>query len=101
MLHLDIPFALVGIDHIVFPVDVMPRARAFYRDVLGCGPGYTYPAIGMEPVWTGNALIVLWDNPPRCRHCRAARGGWSQHRSRLHRHIALCPARHARPFGPA
>ena len=47
MLHPDIPFALVGIDHIVFPVDVMPRARAFYRDVLGCAPGYTYPAIGM------------------------------------------------------
>ena len=55
------PFTLVGIDHVVFLVDDMPRAMAFYRDVLGCVPGYTYPALGMEQVWAGAALIVLWD----------------------------------------
>ena len=55
------PFTLVGIDHVVFLVDDMPRALAFYRDVLGCVPGYTYPALGMEQVWAGAALIVLWD----------------------------------------
>jgi glyoxylase I family protein len=59
--HLAIPFALVGIDHVVFLVDDMPRAMAFYRDVLGCAPGYSYPALGMEQVWAGAALIVLWD----------------------------------------
>ena len=58
---MPIPFTLVGIDHVVFVVDDMPRAMAFYRDVLGCVRGYTYPALGMEQVWAGAALIVLWD----------------------------------------
>ena len=55
------PFTLVGLDHVVFLVDDMPRALAFYGNVLGCVPGYTYPALGMEQVWCGSALIVLWD----------------------------------------
>lgn len=55
------PFTLVGIDHIVFLVDDMIKAMAFYADVLGAVPGYTYPALGMEQVWCGSALIVLWD----------------------------------------
>lgn len=55
------PFTLVGIDHVVFLVDDMPRAMAFYADVLGAVPGYTYPTLGMEQVWCGSALIVLWD----------------------------------------
>ncbi|WP_377508894.1 VOC family protein [Octadecabacter sp. R77987] len=61
MTHRAIPFSLVGIDHVVFLVDDMARAMAFYRDVLGCAPGYSYPALGMEQVWAGAALIVLWD----------------------------------------
>ncbi len=55
------PFTLVGLDHIVFLVDDMPRAVQFYGQVLGCVPGYSYPALGMEQVWSGSALIVLWD----------------------------------------
>ncbi|QQA42507.1 VOC family protein [Pelagovum pacificum] len=55
------PFTLVGIDHVVFLVDDMDVAMAFYQGVLGCQPGYSYPALGMEQVWTGAALIVLWD----------------------------------------
>lgn len=55
------PFTLVGIDHVVFYVDDMPKALAFYHDVLGCVPGYSYPTLGMEQVWAGAALIVLWD----------------------------------------
>lgn len=58
---MSIPFTLVGIDHVVFLVDDMDRAMAFYRDVLGCQPGYSYPDMGMEQVWAGSALIVLWD----------------------------------------
>lgn len=55
------PFTLVGIDHVVFLVDDLGRARDWYGAVLGCVPGYSYPAIGMEQVWCGSALIVLWD----------------------------------------
>ncbi|MDO1584584.1 VOC family protein [Rhizobium oryzicola] len=55
------PFLPVGIDHVVFLVDDLERAMRFYRDVLGCRPGYTYPALGMEQVWFGSSLIVLWD----------------------------------------
>lgn len=55
------PFSLVGIDHIVFIVDDMPKALAFYENVLGCSIGYSYPTMGMEQVWCGAALIVLWD----------------------------------------
>ena len=55
------PFTLSGIDHVVFLVDDMARALWFYREVLGCQPGYSYPALGMEQVWAGMALIVLWD----------------------------------------
>jgi len=55
------PFSLVGIDHVVFLVDDMAKALAFYEDVLGCQRGYSYPDIGMEQVWAGAALIVLWD----------------------------------------
>jgi glyoxylase I family protein len=56
-----IPFSLVGIDHVVLLVDDMNRALDFYHDVLGCQPGYSYPALGMEQVWCGSSLIVLWD----------------------------------------
>ncbi len=55
------PFTLVGIDHVVLLVDDMKKARAFYYDVLGCVHGYSYPDLGMEQVWAGAALIVLWD----------------------------------------
>jgi catechol 2,3-dioxygenase-like lactoylglutathione lyase family enzyme len=55
------PFAIVGIDHVVFLVDDMRVALEFYQEVLGCRIGYRYPAMGMEQVWAGSALIVLWD----------------------------------------
>ena len=55
------PFSLVGLDHVVFLVDDMEKALGFYMGVLGCQPGYSYPALGMEQVWCGTELIVLWD----------------------------------------
>ncbi|MCX7888609.1 MAG: VOC family protein [Rhodobacteraceae bacterium] len=55
------PFTLVGLDHVVLLVDDMQTALAFYRGVLGCADGYSYPALGMEQLWCGAALIVLWD----------------------------------------
>lgn len=61
MPNTQIPFSLVGLDHIVFLIDDMDRALSFYTNVLGCQHGYSYPALGMEQLWCGNALIVLWD----------------------------------------
>ena len=55
------PFSLIGIDHVVYLVDDMARAIEFYTAVLGCVPGYSYPALGMEQLWCGASLIVLWD----------------------------------------
>ena len=77
MPHRAIPFALVGIDHVVFLVDDMQKALTFYRDVLGCAPGYSYPAMGMEQVWAGAALIVLWDttHPGAARAVPPVAGG--------------------------
>lgn len=61
MTNSNIPFSLVGIDHVVFLVDDMPKALTFYEEVLGARIGYSYPTLGMEQVWCGAALIVLWD----------------------------------------
>ncbi len=61
MPHRDIPFSLVGLDHVVFLVDDLDRAVRWYKDVLGCPVGYVYPDLGMVQVWAGAALIVLWD----------------------------------------
>ena len=58
---MNTPFTLAGIDHVVFLVNDMTKALDFYQNFLGCFPGYSYPALGMEQVWAGNALIVLWD----------------------------------------
>lgn len=55
------PFSLVGLDHVVFLVDDMQKALDFYGNVLGATIGYSYPGLGMEQVWCGSALIVLWD----------------------------------------
>jgi len=41
--------------------DDLDKAANRYADVLGCQPGYPYPTLGMEQVWCGAALIVLWD----------------------------------------
>lgn len=57
----EIPFTLAGIDHVVFLVTDLEKAMEFYREVLGCQIGYAYPQLGMEQVWCGNSLIVLWD----------------------------------------
>ncbi|MBT8389118.1 MAG: VOC family protein [Altererythrobacter sp.] len=57
----SLPFSLVGIDHVVFLVDDMQKALKFYEEVLGAHIGYSYPTLGMEQVWCGSALIVLWD----------------------------------------
>ena len=59
--HQTVPFTLAGLDHVVFLVDDLDRAVTWYREVLGCQHGYSYPDLGMEQVWAGLSLIVLWD----------------------------------------
>jgi len=55
------PFSFVGIDHAALIVNGMDKALASYLEVLGRVRGYSYPALGMEQVWCGAALIALWD----------------------------------------
>jgi len=55
------PITLTGLDHVVFLVDDMAKALEFYTGFLGCPQGFSYPALGMEQVWAGTELIVLWD----------------------------------------
>ncbi|TLY55498.1 MAG: hypothetical protein E6K51_09940 [Gammaproteobacteria bacterium] len=41
------PFVVQGIDHIVLRVRELPRALAFYRDVLGCRVEREQPELGL------------------------------------------------------
>lgn len=87
-----VPFNLVGFDHIVFLVDDLEKAVDFYQRVLGCQPGYSYPASGMEQLWCGNALIVLWDttHPEAANAIPPVHGG----RNVDHLCIAIGPVDH-------
>ena len=55
----DHPFAVRGIDHIVLRVRELPRALAFYRDVLGCTVEREQPALGLTQLRAGRSLIDL------------------------------------------
>ena len=83
------PFSMVGIDHVVFLVDDLARATRWYAEILGCQRGYSYPKLGMEQLWCGAALIVLWDitHPGAANAVPPVRGG----RNVDHVCIALSP----------
>ena len=55
----DPPFAVRGIDHIVLRVRDLPRALAFYRDVLGCRIEREQAALGLTQLRAGSSLIDL------------------------------------------
>ncbi len=57
----DVPFQMVGLDHVVILVGDMEKAMHFYTQVLGCRPGYSYPQLAMEQVFAGSELLVLID----------------------------------------
>jgi catechol 2,3-dioxygenase-like lactoylglutathione lyase family enzyme len=86
------PFSLVGIDHVVYLVDDMAKGVKFYTEVLGCQIGFSYPTIGMEQLWCGSALIVLFDitNPGARNAIPPVAGG----RNVDHLCIALSPFDH-------
>jgi glyoxylase I family protein len=53
------PFVIKGIDHIVLRVRELPRALAFYRDVLGCRVEREQPELGLTQLRAGRSLIDL------------------------------------------
>ena len=61
MSHTEPPFHLEGLDHVTLLVDSMPRAIAFYRDVLGCAVEEELPQYAMAELRAGEALIALVD----------------------------------------
>ena len=54
-----IPFRVKGLDHVVLRVADLPRALAFYRDVLGCTLEREQASIGLTQLRIGASLIDL------------------------------------------
>jgi catechol 2,3-dioxygenase-like lactoylglutathione lyase family enzyme len=50
---------VLGLDHVVLRVADVPRAIAFYRDVLGCAVEREIEALGLHQLRAGTALIDL------------------------------------------
>lgn len=55
------PFEIQRIDHVVLRVQDLPRAIAFYRDVLGCTVARERPTLGMVHLHAGSSMIDLID----------------------------------------
>jgi glyoxylase I family protein len=55
------PFRPLGLDHVVLRVVDVPRARAFYCDVLGAQVEKVQEALGLHQLRAGTALIDLVD----------------------------------------
>lgn len=53
------PFALAGLDHVVFRVADLERMLAFYCDVLGCTREREQPELGLYQLRAGSSLIDL------------------------------------------
>jgi glyoxylase I family protein len=70
------PFAIEGIDHVLLLVEHMPRALAFYQDVLGCEVARRMDEHGMVQLRAGAALIDLVDvATPEGAWARSGTGG--------------------------
>lgn len=50
---------ILGLDHVVVRVTDLPRALAFYRDVLGCTLERQLEELGLHQLRAGSALIDL------------------------------------------
>lgn len=55
------PIRIRALDHIVLRVADLDRAKAFYRDVLGCPEEKWQPELGLMQLRAGSALIDLVD----------------------------------------
>ncbi|HLZ84799.1 MAG TPA: VOC family protein [Caulobacteraceae bacterium] len=54
-----IPFRVKGLDHVVLRVADLPRALAFYQDVIGCMVEREQASIGLTQLRIGASLIDL------------------------------------------
>jgi glyoxylase I family protein len=54
-----LPFAVLGIDHIVLRVRALAPSLEFYRDVLGCVLEREQPELGLTQLRAGRSLIDL------------------------------------------
>jgi glyoxylase I family protein len=53
------PFAVRGIDHLVFRVKQLAHVEAFYRDALGCEVIKRQERLGLVHIRAGSALVDL------------------------------------------
>lgn len=54
------PFAVLGLDHVVFRVKDLARVEAFYRDVLGCEVEKRQEHLGLVHIRAGRTLVDLF-----------------------------------------
>ncbi|WP_332696930.1 VOC family protein [Bosea sp. (in: a-proteobacteria)] len=57
----QVPFALAGLDHIVFRTADTPRMLSFYQEVLGCAVERRQDELGLVQLRAGRSLIDLVD----------------------------------------
>jgi catechol 2,3-dioxygenase-like lactoylglutathione lyase family enzyme len=55
------PIHIRGLDHVVLRVADIERAKAFYRDVIGCPEEKWQPELGLMQMRCGTSLIDLVD----------------------------------------
>lgn len=74
---------IAGIHHVSFLTSDLPRARAFYENVLGLQPDRKRPAMSFDGVWydvSSNQQIHLMSLPdPEAGLTRPAHGGRDRH----------------------
>lgn len=54
------PFAVLGLDHVVFRVKDLARVEAFYRDALGCEVEKRQEHLGLVHIRAGRTLVDLF-----------------------------------------
>ena len=61
----ELPFKLLGFDHLLLLVRDMDATERFYCDVLGCSVTHRLPQYGMTEVSAGSSTLVFVDTTDR------------------------------------
>jgi catechol 2,3-dioxygenase-like lactoylglutathione lyase family enzyme len=61
---MTLPFAMTGLDHVVFRVSDLGPMLRFYQDVLGCTPERMRDDLGLYQLRAGQSLIDLVTSGP-------------------------------------